>query len=484
MKKLLLFCVLLSIVISAQHENYPKREVRGAWIATVANIDWPSSRSLSSGEQIRELVNMLDSLKAAGINTIFFQVRTECDALYNSPYEPWSYWLTGEQGKTPDPYYDPLEFAIAETKAREMEIHAWLNPYRAVKNTDNYTAADTHVSVLHPDWLLTFKNMQILDPGHPAVRDFVLKVVADIVNRYDIDGIHFDDYFYPYEKIKNQDSLTFAAFNRGISDVDSWRRDNINILMKDIYNMITTVKPYVKFGISPFGIVKNEYAGTDGLNSYDVLYCDPETWVNDKFVDYVNPQLYWQIGHEKADFEKLLLWWSEMKKDRQMFTGFFSSKFAAPSYDGSLSETGDQLRMTRKFKAEGQVYFSAKSISQNMSGLADSMKADWYKYPAIPPAMTWKDSIPPVAPVNPVITEEDDVKVLTWDTPALAVDGETPARYVIYYYEGEKDFNNPAQILTFTNGNRYIIPEEYKNYKFAVSSLDRLHNESDIITAE
>jgi len=485
MKKVLIVLFFFSMFSFGQN-LYPKREVRGAWVATVANIDWPSTNKISSGEQIKELVEMFDSLKAAGINTILFQVRTECDALYDSPYEPWSYWLTGEQGKAPEPYFDPLEFAISEAKVRGMELHAWLNPYRAVKNVEDYIVDESHVSVLHPDWILQFGTLKILDPGHPGVRKYVLNVVTDIVTRYDVDGIHFDDYFYPYTPIQKEDSLTFAKFGRGIDSIDDWRRNSINILMADIYNMIQTVKPNVKFGISPFGIVLNEYAGTDGFNSYNILYCDPLTWIKDKTVDYINPQLYWEMDHEKAAFSKLLPWWAGVKGERQLFVGHFSSKMAAPRYKGNPAELGNQLRLSRLNGAEGSIYFSAKSIVYNWNGLADSMKLDWYKYPAIPQEMNWKDSIRPNNPVNPVIVTDSLNSRIEWETPEIAADGEYPGYYVIYGAEQTPDTNDPSTILAFIDASEtsYVIPDEYKYYKFAVSAFDRLHNESDIIVVK
>lgn len=485
MKKTLLLLFTITLVMSAQQQNLPKREVRGAWVATVANIDWPTSNAISSGEQIKELVEMFDSLKAAGINTILFQARTECDALYESSFEPWSYWVSGEQGKAPEPYFDPLQFAINEARIRGMELHAWLNPYRAVRDIEDYVVDDSHVSVTHPEWILQFGKLKILDPGHPGVRKFILDVVTDIVTRYDVDGIHFDDYFYPYTPIQNEDSLTFAHFNRGIDSIDNWRRNSINILMEDIYVMINAVKPHVKFGISPFGIVLNEYAGTDGFNSYNILFCDPLTWINDKTVDYINPQLYWEMDHERAPFSKLLPWWASVKGDRQLFVGHYSSKMASGRYEGNPAELGNQIRMSRLHGAEGSIYFSAKSISRNWSGLADSMKNDWYKYPAVPPAMYWKDKVSPNSPVNVFVVKDSVNTRIVWDAPSPAVDGESPYYYVVYGNPDKIDIDNPAHIISFVDASapEYIIPEELRYYIFSVSAMDRLHNESEVIRA-
>ncbi len=326
----------------------PKREFRGAWIATVKNIDWPSSNNQSSGEQIRELVNILDKLSEAGINAVFFQIRTECDALYNSKLEPWSYWLTGEQGKSPQPYFDPLEFVIYESHRRGMEIHAWFNPFRAIRSISEYETSPTHISKLSPEWILNFDDYAMLNPGLPGVRAHILNVVNDVIENYDIDGIHLDDYFYPYTpKITNEDSLTFLAHSGGITGIDDWRRNNINMLMGEIYNLIQEKKPFVKFGISPFGIVENKYAGTNGFNSFSSIYCDPLNWIENDIIDYITPQIYWEIGHERADYAKLLPWWASVSR-RHLYIGMYSSKMAHPDYEGSENEIGNQIRLNRK----------------------------------------------------------------------------------------------------------------------------------------
>lgn len=486
MKKWLLLFLFFNLLLLAQN-NYLKYEFRGAWVATVANIDWPSELGLPVGKQIIELVQMFDSLEAAGINAIFFQVRTECDALYNSKYEPWSYWLTGEQGKAPEPYYDPLELAISEAHARNIELHAWFNPYRAVKKIDAYKAADNHVSVQHPDWILQFKDYKMLDPGHPDARKYVLDVMTDVLENYDVDGIHFDDYFYPYgPKVSNEDSLTFANYSRGFTDIDDWRRDNINQLMREIYQVVNELKPYVKFGISPFGIVKNEYAGTNGFNSYEILYCDPLTWLNEQIVDYINPQLYWEMDHELAPYKKLLPWWTTVKNNRHLYIGHFSSKMAAEKYEGDYTELGNQIKMNRVNDVEGSVFFSAKSISRNWSGFADTLKEHYYKYPALPPVMSWKDSIPPLPPVNVTISEDDDYIIVNWETPDIADDGQYPYYYIVYRFERDKkvDITNTANIVykTFDGETIYLEKKsktENSKCVYVVTSLDRLHNESD-----
>lgn len=479
---LLLIIVLFQPVIA--QTTIPKYEFRGAWVATVANIDWPKNRNAASGEQINELVTIFDRLEKAGINAVIFQVRTECDALYNSYYEPWSRWLTGEQGKSPSPYYDPLEFAISEAHRRGMELHAWLNPYRSVKNVGDYKTASNHVSELHPEWILEFGKYKMLDPGNPAVKDYILKIVTDIITRYDIDGLHFDDYFYPYSpKVSTEDAATFRKYNAGFTDIDEWRRYNVNSLMASIYNVIKVVNPRIKFGISPFGIVENKYAGTQGLNSFSVLYCDPLTWIKDKTVDYVNPQLYWEMDHDKAAYRKLLPWWASVTKDVHLYIGHFSSRFFGRRQSGNKDELGNQLRMNRETpNVHGSVFFSSSSITAANNELADTLKNNFYSYPALTPLMPWKESIPPLSPVNVKLTKDSISVILTWDKPEPAVDGEVPHRYIIYKFSSEEDLNknNPENILEIVNSETKRCRVQLKNGEkpvFVIASLDRLNNE-------
>ena len=441
---------------------------------------------------MNELKLMLDSLKDAGMNALFFQIRTECDALYESQIEPWSYWLTGEQGKAPEPFFDPLSFVIKESHKRGMELHAWFNPYRAVRDTTSYEQSENHVARAHKDWLIKSNKYLMLDPGLPEVREHIKSVMKDVLTRYDIDGIHFDDYFYPYTPITNEDSLTFENYSRDFTNIDNWRRDNINLLMADIYEIIKTVKPKVKFGISPFGIVLNEYAGTKGFNSYDIIYCDPLNWLNNKIVDYVTPQIYWEIGHSKADYAKLLPWWATVTNDRHLYIGLYSSKMAASNYKGKKSELGDQIRLNRTTEnVLGSVYFSAKSISLNWSGLADSMKTDWYKNLSIPPAMSWLDSINPLSVEKLRRIETDSGILLFWDLPNAAEDGEFPSYYLVYRFEDNDkiDLNNSANIvakIVNRNTNYFDLNEleKEKTYYYVVTSMDRLHNESESVILE
>ncbi|MBN2600656.1 MAG: family 10 glycosylhydrolase, partial [Candidatus Marinimicrobia bacterium] len=297
-------------------ETVPKYEFRATWIATVLRLDWPKSSTVST--QKSQLISILDNMQKANFNAAIFQIRPVCDAFYASDIEPWSNWLTGTEGQAPSPYYDPLEFAIEEAHKRGIELHAWFNPYRAKKGSSDGTSAD-HVFNKHPEWILAVGSKKssdnryyaldeqetndtkgtdyILNPGLAVVREYVLGVIMDVVNRYDVDGVHMDDYFYPYSGITNEDQTTFVEENRGFSNIGDWRRDNVNLLIESIYDSIRIIKPDVKFGMSPFGIWKNGVPdGIVGTSSYSAIYCDPIAWLDGHYIDYLTPQLYWPFG--------------------------------------------------------------------------------------------------------------------------------------------------------------------------------------------
>jgi uncharacterized lipoprotein YddW (UPF0748 family) len=486
-KQILNSLLIFVIVNQTFSQNiYPKRELRGVWIATVANIDWPASCSDSTQKQMADLISMFDKLKAAGINTVFFQVRTECDAFYNSPYEPWSYWLTGEQGKAPNPFYDPLAFAIAEAHKRGMELHAWFNPYRAYHKQTDYELASNQITKTHPAWILKFKDLSILNPGIPAVNHYIAKIIADVVRRYDVDGIHFDDYFYPYSpKIKNEDAKTFLKYQGRFTNIADWRRNNINQMVAEVYDSIKSINPRVKFGISPFGIVENKFAYTKGMESYNILYADPVTWLKDKTVDYILPQLYWAIGNKAADYASLLPWWALSAGKRQVYVGLFSTKIAAPDYKGSPTELESEINLSRQMiRTFGTCFYSAKSIALNYSHFADSLKV-YYKHPSLIPAMPWIDSVSPLTPANLSATEDSSSIILTWNPPPPAKDLDTAYKYVIYRFDYPEQVNidDAWHIMNIQNGGIRIFSDTTvdrirRQYTYAVTALDRLNNES------
>lgn len=480
--------LLHSISILAQTSN-PKREFRGAWIASVANIDWPSRTGLSIDALKKELTDMLDAIKLANLNAVFFQVRPECDALYKSSIEPWSYWITGTQGIAPAGDFDPLKFAIEESHKRGIELHAWLNPYRARHASYTYSRTSNHVSNSQPDWILKFGNLYILNPGLPQVRNYNISVVVDIISRYDVDGIHFDDYFYPYppDQISTQDAATFAANPRGFTNIGDWRRDNVNIQMKAISDTIKAINPRIKFGISPFGIWKNGIpSGISGMDAYSVIYADPMAWLKQKSVDYIIPQLYWKIGYDqttnKTDYLKLMPWWADSAK--QYGRHFYSGNIYG-SY--SLSELPNQLKANRSnSKTNGIVLFSGKHIPANTLSFTDSLKNKYFSTPALIPGMDWKDQVKPNPPVNLKYDKLANARGdgLFWNAPSAAVDGDVASMYAVYKFSTSSV--QPADLENSSNLNN-IVGTPYAALKtkdvsgtmyFAVTSLDKNYNES------
>ncbi|MFN3694958.1 MAG: glycoside hydrolase family 10 protein, partial [Ignavibacterium sp.] len=378
----LIINLFISGLIFAQ-SNPPKREMRAAWVATVTNLDWPSSPTISTNQKKQEAINLLDQLKSAGINTIIFQIRTECDALYSSAYDPWSYWLTGSQGNPPYPYFDPLEFWIEEAHKRGMELHAWFNPYRAERNVGNYPLAPNHVVNAHPNWVLTIGTFRFLNPGLQEVRNYISNVIFDVVSRYDVDGVHFDDYFYPYppnhmtaNPTNNAlDDSAFAADPRGFTNKDDWRRDNVNIMIAQVNNRIQSVKPWVKFGISPFGIWRPGYPpGITGMDAYATIYADALAWLRAQSIDYLTPQLYWPFGGGQ-DYAKLQPWWGDSVyvHGRHYYPGHALYRVDPGSGNWTASEIPNQIRFDRANpKVHGGVFFRAKSFVSIFKGVTDT----------------------------------------------------------------------------------------------------------------
>ena len=483
------FCfIFFSITIQAQQ---PKREFRGVWIATVTNLDWPASGITNPASQQYALIQILDNLKSSGINAVVFQIRTECDALYNSPFEPWSRWLTGTQGVAPSPFYDPLEFAITEAHKRGIELHAWFNPYRAERSVGNYITASNHVTKTNPDWILTFGSLKMLNPGLPKVREHVLKVITDVLKRYDLDGIHFDDYFYPYpitgtlpNGITTEDNSAFTNYSRGFTNIKDWRRDNVNILIKAIYDSINTIKPWVKLGMSPFGIWKNGVpSGIVGLDAYNVIYCDPVAWLEGKYVDYISPQLYWPFAGSQ-DYGKLLPWWAFQKNGRHLYVG--QAAYRITDANWSANELPNQIRLNRiDNNAEGNLFFRATyGVLNNPKGFLDSLKKDFYNYKSLQPKMEWKDAVMPLFPTEVTITGNNNSIKLNWKKPQKATDGDTAKKYVIYKSTSPTfTINDPKNIYNISTTSQeefvdlFSVPFNIEYY-YTITALDKLNNES------
>jgi len=464
MKRITLICLALASAIAIQAQ--PTQEFRGVWVATVANLDWPTSRTATVAAQQADLVAHFDQLKAAGVNAILFQVRTEGDALYASTIEPWSYYLTGTEGQAPSPFWDPLAFAIREAHKRGMELHAWLNPYRADRVPGLFTRAANHVTVTNPEWIITAtstsSSIKIMNPGIPAVRNRITAVVMDIVRRYDVDGIHFDDYFYPYPPNDmgfntarwDLDKATFEQYGAGFATRSDWRRNNINTMVKAVHDSIKAVKPHVKFGISPFGIWKSGTpSGITGMNAWDVIYADALQWLTVKSVDYITPQLYWRFGGGQ-DYGKLAPWWSGFSDaaQRHHYPGLAAYQLST----WTLNDITSQLRLNKAdSRIQGEVLFRSRSVGNNTKNIADTLRTIYYREPAITPHMPWLPQGQPAAPVNLTASVSGDGvrATLTWSKPAItSATADTTLFYLVtkegsarpLVLTGQTSFTDPA----------------------------------------
>ena len=379
----------------------PPREFRGAWLATVANIDWPSKPGLPVAQQKAELIALMDRAAQLKLNAIIFQVRPSADAFYPSSLEPWSEYLMGRMGQAPQPAYDPLALAIAEAHRRGLELHAWFNPFRAQHALAKSAPSFGHISHTHPEFIRRYGGELDLDPGDPAVRDYVRRVVLDVVNRYDVDGVHFDDYFYPYPTKDGQkrdvdfpDLTTWEKYGSGY-DRATWRRRNINEFVHSVYTGIKDTKPWVKFGISPFGIWRPHYPGTvRGFDAYDKIYADSRLWLANGWVDYLSPQLYWPVTSPEQSFPALLQWWrGQNDLHRHVWPGLADyqtgQKFAG-------TEIARQIDITRTQRAQGAIHFHLRNLTENP--VLERTLLTAYAAPALVPASPWLVAAPPEVP--------------------------------------------------------------------------------------
>ncbi len=396
----------------------PLREFRGAWVATVANIDWPSKPGLPVKEQKAELVAILDRAAKLNLNAIVLQVRPACDAMYESKIEPWSYYLTGVSGRAPFPFYDPLAFAVEEAHKRGLELHAWFNPYRAGHPSARGAMSPNHISRKRPDLAHAYGDKIWLDPGDKEVQNYSLSVVMDVVKRYDIDGVHFDDYFYPYREtnaagheIEFPDGASWKHYAAGGGKLarDDWRRDNVNSFVHRVYEAIKAEKPWVKFGIAPFGIWQpGSPPQITGFNAYSVLYCDSRKWLAEGWLDYCAPQLYWSIASAGQSFLVLLKWWEEQNPmHRHIWPGLNAGKVSEAPADGrrrrdkawDASEIVNQVRLTREQGAgTGCIQWSMACLMEDRGGIATALRREVYNAPALVPASPWLENQPPARP--------------------------------------------------------------------------------------
>ena len=491
-----LFSLLIAFSNQVFAQEAPsKREFRGVWVATVMNIDWPSKAGLSTERQKQELIRILDAHQRSGMNAIMFQVRPAADAFYAKSREPWSKWLTGEQGRPPYPLYDPLEFAITEAHKRGMELHAWFNPYRAAFTLSEKDLSDQHLSRQRPELFFNYAGKKLFNPGLPEVRSLIVQVIMDVVRNYDIDGVHFDDYFYPDQSGGKPipDTDAYIRYGKDFANIKDWRLNNVDTLIRTLSDSIRAEKKYVKFGISPFGIWKNkrqdpEGSLTNGGSSYYEMYADTRKWLQKGWIDYVNPQIYWPFNHRLAAFENLLDWWSNNAYGRHLYIGqaAYRSMENVPGFR-NRSELPNQVRALRNNnRVQGSVFFSSKSLTDNLAGFQDSLRNDLYRYAALPPAMVWKDDVAPQSPLQlTAYLKQVNTVQLNWQTPLRSRDGETAYGYVVYRFIAGQEINTQdaskiVKIMYDSSQTLYTDSSVSKGitYQYVVTAIDRLKNES------
>lgn len=484
MKRFFVFISLLvfSVSLWGQNVEQPKREFRGAWLHIVGNTQ---IRTMSESEIKEMFIQTLDSLAEAGCNAVIFQVRPQADAFYVSELEPWSRFLTGVQGQAPDPVWDPLEFMIEETHNRGMELHAWCNPYRVTSN-DEEELAPNHLFFSNPDIFKKYGKQLYFDPGEPASREHTVKVISDIVRRYDVDAIHFDDYFYPYpvkyEEFHDDASFVKYAKEQGFEywEKGDWRRNNVAILMKELNDTIKSIKPWVRFGISPFGIHRNisetpDSSGseTNGLSNYEALFADVPDWGEKGYIDYIVPQLYWRIDFAPACYEVLINWWNDGNFTDHLYIG------------QNISVLDTQLERKMELVRElpnvaGNIWWPGWSIKRNVHNIHDSLTTVYQSRPALIPAYTRLDDIAPSKVVN---LHKQSTKVV-WSVEQTDDPMQEPVFYAVYLFPAgvKPDISTSDYLIKITNKRSYDFGKDikkYKGYTVGVTAIDRCWNESE-----
>ena len=482
---ILLCCV--SMMLQAQTYQVPKREFRAAWIQCVNG----QFQNIGTQKMQQTLTYQLDELQKDGANAIIFQVRPACDALYPSKLEPWSHFLTGVQGRAPQPYWDPLQWMIDECHKRGMELHAWINPYRA-KTKAAYPLAANHIVSLHPERAFEYDGLKVLNPALQENRDYICTIVEDILNRYDVDGLHIDDYFYPYPvpgvAIPDDAQYGNSSMSRG-----DWRRQQVDLLIEQLNATIHRVKPWVKFGVSPFGIYRNrkndpQGSNTNGLQNYDDLYADILLWIEKGWVDYTVPQLYWEMGHKAADYTELIRWWNEHASARPLFIGEDverTVKHADPKNSRSHQLPAKMLLHQECEGVQGTVLWYAKAAVDNIGNYGSSLRGVYWRYPALQPLMPHLDNKAPGKVRRLKVIDMDGTKVLMWTAPKAKVWSDEAVKYVVYRFSQDErvDTDNPSHIVAVTSQPFYELPaiERGQRQVYVVTALDRLQNESKTV---
>ena len=481
---------LAFLTVYSQNAPMPKREFRGAWIQIING----QFQGMSRQQMQSNLINQLNMMQRCGVNVIMFQVRGEADALYESRYEPWSRFLTGQQGKAPEQRWDPLAWMVQQCHQRGMEIHAWINPFRA-KTKGTTLLANTHYAVRHPERCFSYDGLLIMDPALQENRTYICRVASDIVRRYDVDGLHIDDYFYPYPTAGAiPDDASYARFGNGMTDRAEWRRQNVNRFIAELHDSLRAVKPWVKFGVSPFGIYRNQSSdplgsATNGLQNYDDLYADVLLWARKGWIDYNIPQVYWQIGHPAADYETLVKWWAKHTENRPLFIGqsVMNTVQNADPKNPSVNQLPRKMALQRAYQTiGGSCQWPASAVVENAGKYRDALVAEYHKYPALPPVFDFMDNEAPdkVRKVKPVWTA--DGYILFWTAPKFKDEMNRPVQYVVYRFGSKEkvDIDDPSHIVAVTRNTFYKLPYEdgKTKYRYVVTALDRLHNESKSVS--
>lgn len=478
----------LGFSLMATAQVQPKREFRGAWIQCVNN----QFNGIGRDAMQKTLTYQLDELQKTGINAILFQVRPEGDALYQSSIEPWSRYLTGQQGRAPQPYWDPLAWMVEECHKRNMECHAWINPFRA-KTKGTNAMASNHYYIQHRDRCFDYDGLGIFDPGIPENRHYICYVASDIVRRYDVDGLHIDDYFYPYPVagVVIPDDVSYARYGNGMPRND-WRRQNVNLFIKELHDSIQANKPWVKFGVSPFGIYRNQKSdpngsATNGLQNFDDLYADILLWVREGWIDYNIPQVYWEIGNKAADYQTLVGWWARYAGQRHLYIGQDVERTVkfADTTNPQTHQVYQKYNLQRAYPTiQGSCQWYAKACVDNPANYTTVLRQVYHKYPALQPLMPWIDSKAPGKVKKMTVIEMGGKLVLFWTAPKAKKEMDKAVQYVVYRFDkGEKvNVADPSHIVAVTRNEFYELPAMVSfGSTYVVTALDHMQNESKAV---
>jgi uncharacterized lipoprotein YddW (UPF0748 family) len=473
--------------------SFPERQLRGLWVTSLDNIDWPQHTGLSAERLRADFVALLDEARAKGFNAVFVQVRPTADAFWPSPFEPWSQWLTGTQGQ--DPGWDPMEFMVQAAHQRGLVFHAWFNPFRVAIQPDPAKLLPSHPARRNQGWAVVYNGEIYYNPGVPAVRAFVQQAVLDAVRRYDIDGVHIDDYFYPYpapRAVQFPDDAAFAADSRGFTDRAAWRRDNIDLMVQQLRDLVRAARPEAAYGISPFGVWRNrtsDPAGSDTIacQSYDDQYSDSRGWVRNGWVDYIAPQLYWYLGFTPADYAVLAPWWAEQTAgtDTLLWIGQSASRPGAP---GRPAPWQDPAELSRHLALNatlpaigGDIFFSARSVHIDRIGAIKRLAAEHWNRPVLPPLLPrLANGTPPGPPTLQAVGDQRTVRITPWS----GTDRGTPFQYALYCYDsdpGPAPVPDPARLtalLPALSVDHYQPPADATGVWLAATAVDRSGRES------